>query len=187
MAELVSQREYARRRGVTHRSVQKAIKDGRIAAAFVDGKIDVDKANKLWKDNTDETKSSNSVSGDPKHRREPDEPPQPAEPAESAGEQKPSSTNDTQSGPSYTRARSVRETFLAKTAEVDYKERIGKLHNTDECKVARFNEARRARDMLLTIPARISPILAGITDIKEIDRILTEELRIVCTQLAKDG
>src|SRR5881409_1039956 len=48
----LSQRAYARRRGVTHRAVQKAIKAGRITTS-PDGTIDPARADAQWTANTD--------------------------------------------------------------------------------------------------------------------------------------
>jgi hypothetical protein len=47
----VSQREYARRRGVRHSAVQRAISEGRITT-LPDGRIDPDVANRQWQENT---------------------------------------------------------------------------------------------------------------------------------------
>jgi hypothetical protein len=51
MAERLSIRAYARRRGVSHTAVQKAIKEGRISRGD-DGKIDPVKADREWGANT---------------------------------------------------------------------------------------------------------------------------------------
>lgn len=55
MAKTVSMREYARLRGVNLSAVQNAIKSGRIHKT-VDGKIDVEEANRDWFINTDQSK-----------------------------------------------------------------------------------------------------------------------------------
>lgn len=52
MVKTVSLREYARLRGVNLSAVQNAIKSGRIHKT-VDGKIDVEEANRDWFINTD--------------------------------------------------------------------------------------------------------------------------------------
>ena len=57
VADLLSIRAYAKRRGVSHTAVQKAIQAGRISAAMVDGKIDAEKADRLWVENTDTARS----------------------------------------------------------------------------------------------------------------------------------
>lgn len=53
---LLSRREYAKHRGVAVSAVQKAIETGRIT--LTDGKIDPDKADKEWAENTNPTYNS---------------------------------------------------------------------------------------------------------------------------------
>jgi len=175
MSEFISQREYARRRGCSHEAVRKAIKAGRIAAH--DGKIDPDEANRQWAGNTDETKSKNTLSGNPHLRAIPGAPEQPAEgPGPSSGE--------SNAGPSYTQARAVREAYTARLARLEYEERNGKLIEVERVRIDWFNFSRAARDMLLAIPARLAPVLAAETDPFTIHMRLDEELRRVSNQLA---
>ena len=56
MGQKVSLREYARIRGVRLNAVQTAVNSGRIHKTL-DGKIDVEEANKEWFMNTDPAKS----------------------------------------------------------------------------------------------------------------------------------
>lgn len=56
MGQKVSMREYAKIRGVHLNAVQTAVKSGRIHKT-TDGKIDVEKANQEWLQNTDPSKS----------------------------------------------------------------------------------------------------------------------------------
>ncbi len=59
--ELISQREYARRLGVSHVAVQRAVKAGRIST--VNGKIDPAQAGQQWQENTDQSKPRNRITG----------------------------------------------------------------------------------------------------------------------------
>jgi hypothetical protein len=53
----MSQRAYARRRGVSHVAVQRAIREGRISASVVEGRIiDPDLADREWDTYTDPTR-----------------------------------------------------------------------------------------------------------------------------------
>lgn len=61
MAKPISQRAYARHRGVALRAVQKAIARG--LPVTPDGKIDPDRADLWWAANTDLSTPSNSVTG----------------------------------------------------------------------------------------------------------------------------
>ena len=70
----LSQRAYARHRGVTHRAVQKAIKAGRITTNS-DGTIDAARADAQWTANTDPAtrlflgESENGIARDPESER----------------------------------------------------------------------------------------------------------------------
>jgi len=191
MTEKLSIRAYAKRRGVSHTAVAKAIKSGRITIG-ADGKIDPALADAQWSANTDETKPLNSVSGNPQHRRPTGAPPTPgagtdpeprSEPMQAVG----GDDLPKVKGTGYTQARAVREGYEARLKKLEFEEKSGKLVNADEVRVAAFNAARKVRDAFFSIPDRIAPILAGTDDAKEVHRLLTEEIRIVCTNLSNNG
>lgn len=167
-------RAYARRRGVTPAAVRKAIKSGRIS--IQNGKIDPALADAQWRGNTDESKPRNSVSGNPGGpSRTPMVPPMPAFGA--PGQALPRTGG-------YAAARAVRETYEARLRELDYKVRTGELVPVDRVRVVAFNASRRARDLLLAIPDRVSAVVAGLTDASEVHRVLSEEIRRVCEELS---
>lgn len=180
MASEMGIRAYARHRSVTPAAVRKAIKSGRITA--VDGKIDPAAADQDWAANTDESKPRNSVSGNPGTRR--------ASPAPLAANGRPTrqalpwKTAQPSTG-GYAAARAVRESYEARLKELDYKVRTGELISKDEVSAAVYAMNRRARDLLLAIPDRVSAVLAGISDAAEVHRILTEEFRRVCEELTQ--
>lgn len=60
----ISMREYARKRGVSHTAVQKAIKSGRIAKE-PDGTIDPEKADAAWETNTRGRADGPALAGKP--------------------------------------------------------------------------------------------------------------------------
>ena len=110
--ELISQREYARRRGVTHVAVQRAIKAGRIST--VNGKIDPAVADQEWQQNTDQSKPRNRITGNPKQTKTPGEPSEPMDL---------SSADETIGAPStatgYAKARAARELYQAQLAKLE--------------------------------------------------------------------
>lgn len=175
---LISQREYARLRGITHSAVQKAITARRIST--VDGKIDPEVADREWKENTDQSKPSNIVTGRPKHRRHPNQPaaPMPLGDAFPGGTTGPPSKG-------YAQARAVRESYDARLRKLEFEQRNGKLIDADEVRVVAFNRARRTRDLLLAVPDRLAPILVAVTDPIECHRVLTEEITRVCEELSR--
>src|ERR1044072_9226683 len=166
----MSQRAYAKYRGVTHRAVQKAIASGRIP--ITEGrKVDPDEADRAWAANTDESKPRNSVSGTPKL-------------AVVSPVSAPNASSGHVIATAYQASRAIHESYRAKTARLGYERMIGLLVQGAEVKVQPFNVARRVREALRAIADRQAPILAAISDAAEIHRILTAEIRQVLDELA---
>ena len=59
-----------------------------------------------------------------------------------------------ESGLEYSKARAVRESYLARLAKIDFEERTEKLISADEVRVASFNRFRQFRGGMLNIPDR---------------------------------
>lgn len=185
MAKAISVNAYAKERGISHEAVRQAIKSGRLKASVVyeNGKpkiADPDLADREWAENTDQSKPRNRITGDPKHRRAPGEQMKPM--SMESGEIDPARGR---SGPSYTTSRAIREAYMARLAKLEFEEKAGKLVNADEVRLAIFNAARAARDILMGLPHRVAPLILGITDQHEAIRILTDEMRRAAAELAK--
>lgn len=185
MPELVSLREYARRRGVSAPAVSKAAKTGRIT--LVDGKVDVESANRDWPANTNPGQmalkagpidSLGAANGTEELASREADGPLEATPETRAALEALSSRSQ------YGAARATREMYLSRLAEIDYKQQTGSLVDAAEVRALAFKAARGARDSLLTIPDRLAPILAGESDQFEVHRLLSAELRRVCDDLA---
>lgn len=184
--EPMSLRAYARHRGVSLRAVQKALSSGRIAARE-DGRLDADVADTNWARNTaprprpaskppNETTTNKDAPpvaspqsahhhSDPP-RREPPEPPK------------------LESGLEYSKARAVRESYLARLAKIDFEERTEKLVSRDEIQVAAFNRYRTFRDGMLNIPDRLAAVLAAEADPRQVHEMLATEIRKALTEFA---
>ena len=130
---VLSQRAYARHRGVVPSAVQKAIATGRIST-MADGQIDSDVADEEWDANT---------TARPSARRQQDDDP------------------DAFGALQYSKARAVREHYLARILKIEYEEKIGSLVSKDEIKIAQFNIDRQRRDAMLNIPDRVCAIIAA--------------------------
>ncbi|WKZ15441.1 MAG: terminase small subunit [Candidatus Jettenia caeni] len=76
------------------------------------------------------------------------------------------------------------EFWKAKLAKLEYDEKTEKLVNTDEVKAAAFNSSRIARDSLMNIPDRLAPLLVNIADLHQVHKLLSDEIRKVCEELA---
>lgn len=175
--ELISLREYARRRGVSHMAVQRAVNSGRIST--VNGKIDPEQADREWRENTDQSKPRNRITGSPKHARIPGEPSEPmgfGAPDDNHG------GNGTATG--YAKARAARELYLAQLAKIELDRQRGTLVRADEVRIGAFNMARKARDQLMALPERVAAILAATQDSIEVQRILEEEIERICQEIA---
>ena len=175
--ELLSQRAYARRRGVSQAAAWKAIQSGRIST--VRGKINPKTADREWAENTDQSKPRNRITGRPKHARVPGEP---SEPMDFGGASQPHGGNGTATG--YAKARAARELYQAQLVKLELDRQRGILIRADEVRVAAFNMARKARDQLIALPHRVAAILAATEDTAEVRRILEEEIERICQELS---
>lgn len=176
--ELISQREYARRRGVSPNAVNKAVKAGRIS--LVNGKIDPYQADRDWIRTTDQSRPRNRITGRPKASRESTAPSTPMD-LDGQGEKDDGSNG---SRPNYAIARAKREEAQAQLAELELEHRRGELLRVKEVRAAAYTTARQARDQLIALPDRVSAILAGVADPTEIHRILEDEIDRICKELS---
>jgi len=156
---VLSQRAYARHRGVALFAVQKAIKSGRIST-MADGRIDSDVADAEWEANT----TARPPAAGPRRQADDD--------AEASGASQ------------YTKARAVREHYQARLAKIDYEERVASLVSKDEVQVAAFNKFRQFRDAMLNIPDRIAAMLAAETVEAKCYEILATEIRKALNEFA---
>lgn len=190
--ELVSQREYARRRGVAHTTVQEHIRKGHLTTVGKDKRINPKVADRQWARNIDRSKPRNIITGRPKARRKKGEPPQPMDLDGAAkrgrGKGKGGGNGEDKSNGSaianYSNARAAREVYLAQIAELDLRERQGLLVDAAEVTVAAFNAGRKVRDQLAAIPERVSTVLASMDDPHEVQRLLEDEIDQVCEELS---
>jgi hypothetical protein len=156
---ILSQRGYARLRGVALSAVQKAVSTGRIST-MADGRIDSAVADGEWQANT--------KARPPAIRRH----------AEDDG--------DAFGAAQYTKARAVREHYQARLAKIEYEERVGSLVQKDEVQIAAFNKFRQFRDAMLNIPDRVAAMLAAETVEAKCYEILATEIRKALNEFA-DG
>jgi hypothetical protein len=148
----LSLRAYARRRGVSHEAVRRALASGRIGAR-PDGRIDPETADRQWGANT-RPKVRRGLGGDPPLM-------------------------------SFAEARALREHYRAELARLEYEQRVAGLLDAEEVRAAAFTCARRARDLLLAIPDRVAPVVAGLTDVGECHRVLEAEVERASDELSQ--
>ena len=85
----------------------------------------------------------------------------------------------------YAVSKAHREHYLAQTAELDHKIKLGEYIPRDEAETTFFEAARGVRDSLISFPTKIAPRVIGKKDIREIQDILMEEIQYVLGNLSK--
>ncbi|MEO5335064.1 MAG: hypothetical protein H7839_23880 [Magnetococcus sp. YQC-5] len=144
-------------------AVQKALASGRIKKED-DGTIDPVKSDKKWVENTD-----------PSYQR--------TRPVKSLPP-KPNITLPQQDAiPDYSTSRAEREYYNAQIARQDYEQQKKILVKRKDVDDEIFAENRRVRDRLQNIPSRVAPVLAAMTDLKEIEMLLVKELEVALEEL----
>ena len=167
--QLITQAEYARRRGCTEGAVRRAVRDGRIS--LINGKIDPVAADAQWARNTRVRAGSRAtddvnLSG-----------------SGSTGGAAGGDDEDEDSASGYWKSRARRERAEAELAELKLAELQGQLVRADDWAAALAKRAASFREGLLQIPARLSAQLAAESDQARIHALLEDELRQVMSQL----
>ena len=174
----VSIRKYAAHRGVSHVSVLKAIRAGRIERG-ADGSIDVQAADVAWEKNTNpgqQARQQRHVATSPVPVNSRPEAPASVEPI--------AELRSAAGGLDYSKARAVRENYMARMAKLEFEERSNKLMSRDEVQVAAFKKFRDFRDSMLNIPDRLASVLAAEADASRVHALLSEEIRKMLTEFA---
>ncbi len=211
MADWVSLREFARRRGVTLRAVQVAIGSRRVTAVRRnDGgrlvAIDADEATRQWNANTDPELALRTGTVVPP----PDEKPKRSDGA-TGGSAAPAgsgqlefvgaaaslpeaqnSEDDDEPSPqrgadsdSFHRDRAENERIKRINGELDLAERLKTLGKVDEFRRAGLEAAMQTQDALMRLPERLAPLLAAETDPVRCHALLAREIRHVLDGLAE--
>lgn len=198
MADWVSLREFARRRGVTLQAVQKAIATHRIMAAAVrrdDGgrlrAVDADQAAIDWHRNTDPELAlrtgtiipapvlSHAVSAPAVS------PPAAEHSAQLALEAPAASERAAPDDDSFRRDRAENERLKKVNGELDLAERLKHLVSVASVRRAAFESSREVHDTLIRLPDRLAPLLAAETDPVKIHALMTHEIRGALNALAE--
>jgi hypothetical protein len=176
-ATLITQAEYARRRGVSRAAITKAIKSGRITP--IDGRIDPDVADIQWARNTSTARAP--VAG-----------PAPAAAAASIAPRASVrvarlSDGDEDEPATLLESRARREAALAELAELELSEKRGELVSAAAIERAMATKIMSVRESLDTLADRITPLLAAETDPDKVYKLLRGEIRQVLSQLSSES
>jgi hypothetical protein len=164
----VSLRAYARMRGCSLTAVQKAITSKRITT-LADGTIDPEVANQEW--------AKNTFAGQTIHK------PNAAADRIPPVHESPAASGDPVTA--YLRARAVKESFAARTAQLEYEERAGKLIPAARAAEYAATFSSIVKDGLMAMPDRLSPMLAAVGDEKAIHRMLVAEVSAALRKVSK--
>lgn len=160
--QLISQADYAKKRGVSQVAVHKAVKAGRIT--LIEGKVDPMVADVQWQANT-------RVRIKPKAA--PDDPGEVATPA---------ATDD---GNGYWTSRARREQAEAELAELKLAEQRGLLVRAADVRAALAKNIASLREGFLQLPSRLVPLLVVESDPAKLDGLLRQEIHAVLAQLTE--
>lgn len=80
-------------------------------------------------------------------------------------------------------AKAEKEYWLGRKAELDFKKMNEELISVEEVKRQAFEMARSVRDVMISIPSRLSPILASENDQHKIQSTLTKEINAALESL----
>lgn len=141
-----SQADYARHRGISKQAVNKAVKAGTIPL-MPDGKIDFAEADRARADNGDPARrlslEPESPAPTPSGRATTEPKPEPEPAAEAAAGGPPEA-----GGLTFNAAKTAREAYQAKIAQLDYEQRVGQLLPRREVEDAMATSGRKIRQGL---------------------------------------
>lgn len=185
-----SQREYARHRGCSHVAVGKAIRVGRIVEALgPDGKIDFERADTLWAENTNAVKQASTGGGEKTRERSSTRQsaearaPAPTKVEQPRAEQAAAQQENT-GAISMLRAQTMKAAFSAQREKLKFEEESGSKVDAKEVRFHAFTRGRQARDMIMGAAPSIAAMVFGLPDIGQTTMVLDQELRRLASEIA---
>lgn len=192
-------REYARRKGVSHSAIRKAIATGRIEnAVFRDThgrpRIDPELADELFEQETDISaqRLSGSRAGGPGAPKKGEQAGQEALFDAPSSRTAPTSGSGQKNGQglsassSFVTARAVRETYEAQLSRLSLEEKTGRLVDAAEVRIFAARVARTVREHLLNLPYKIGPLVAVESDEHACIELLAENINQALETLADE-
>lgn len=191
---LLSKRAYARHRkarglsGHSHQSVTKAIEAGRLDESLVydaAGTVHIhpEVADREWDENTDGQKQRAAAGGRPALEDTSGQGKLFEEPAGESHAGGPS-PDEKRVQDALRESNAMLKAYQARRAELDYRQAAGELCEVSEVKKTVSRLFRQTRDSILSVPDRLSSILAGEERPKVVQEILRAELEKCLAALA---
>jgi hypothetical protein len=177
-----SMKDYAAHRGVSGAYVNKLKKQGRLVLVQVDGRtlVNFDHSDRLIDNTADQSRAGSG-------RNSPSQRPEAAPPAsnEAEGEANPPPAPGSGSMPNggpatdvmFRRAQTQEKILAAKTADVMYRRLLNESLERSVVERAVFDAFRSLRDHAFQAPQRAALRAHALTDVREIERVMAEELR----------
>ena len=170
--------EYAKHRGVAPAYVTKLKGQGRLVMIQKDGKavVNFDMSDRLIDNTADQARARNGQNAKPT-------PPAAIPAAEASAAPEGAATQS--GGPGggtgadgvFRRAQAQEKIFLAKTAELSYRKAIGEVIDKKAVERTVFDAFRSLRDQAFQAPLRAAGRVVSLTDAREIERVIADELR----------
>ena len=177
----ITQRELARRMGVTPQAVNKRVKAGRLTL-LADGTLDPDVAEREWNATREPAQSQTATSTAPVAA--------PATPKSGPPDGHPTgakASSPPASAGTYGQAKTADALYKAKLRQLDYEHRSGTLVRSDDVEQHWYALAQAVRTRLMAIPQRLAAELAATDDIHRVRLRLDEEIRTALEELAQDA
>ena len=168
--QLITQSEYARRRGCTEGAVRRAVRDGRIT--LINGKIDPVAADAQWARNTRVRAGSRATD---------DANLQTGHASASPGRGRADEDGDD----GYWQSKARRERAEADLAELKLAEQRGELVRAEAVRAAQARRLAALRESLLQLPPRLAPVLAAQEDAARCHDLLQIELHQVLEHMVE--
>lgn len=167
-----SLREYCRRKGWSSGYGHRVKESGRLVMVLQDGKhlVDFEASDARLSATADPAKSHMAQVNDrqrAQHRGTVTPPPLPPAPPRDA---------DASKNATYMQAKTAREVYEAKNAQLEYEERIGKLVRADDVRSHLAGKVATMREAFLQIPSRVVPVLAAESDPAKIHTLIEDEI-----------
>jgi hypothetical protein len=85
---------------------------------------------------------------------------------------------------SIVKSRAVKEAYAARLIKLEFEEKSKSMLPATEVRDAAFTTARRVRDLLMSVPDRMAPMLE-MRPTADVHRELTNEMRRICEEMAR--
>lgn len=165
--------EFAKLVGVTENAIRYAVSKGKITTKLIGKRkmIDPDKGQVEWESSVDKTAQAKGKKKKTNKKQ-----------TSKVEDFKP----ETFQGQTLHQAEHRDKVYKARLSELKYLEQAGELCKVVDIKKEAFEIARKTRDDLMTIPARIAHEVAVETDPRQVEIMLNKEIANALNRLAKE-